>query len=528
MTSPGGSWASIPAMTAAAAETFGARPAIVDGDLALSWAELDEEARTFAAALVASGIEPGDRVSIWSFNSVEWVVAVLGIFRAGAVLVPVNTRFKGSEAADILTRSRARALVTVTDFLDTDYLALLEGAGAELADLETVVIARGDARGDSASWPAFLARATDDARAEVDRRSAGLGPEDPSDILFTSGTTGVAKGVVMTHGRTLGVATDWAAMTGLGPDDRYLMVNPYFHMFGLKAGILACVAAGATMLPQPVFDVDRVLARIGAERVTVLPGPPTLYQSLLDHPDRADHDLSSLRVAVTGAADIPVELIGRVDAELPFSFIVTGYGLTEAGTASATAPDDDAETVATTVGRPRPGFELRITDTEGRDLPAGEAGEIVLRGPTVMAGYLDDPEATALTLSPDGWLRTGDLGVVDDRGCLRIVGRIKDMFIVGGFNAYPAEIENALLCHPDIAQAAVIGIPDERLGEVGMAFVVAREGAEVTPDAVIAWSREQMANYKVPRVVELLDELPLNATGKIEKTVLRSRVDRSG
>ena len=525
MTSPGGSWASIPAMTAAAAETFGARPAIVDGDLALSWAELDEEARTFAAALVASGIEPGDRVSIWSFNSVEWVVAVLGIFRAGAVLVPVNTRFKGSEAADILTRSRARALVTVTDFLDTDYLALLEGAGAELADLETVVIARGDARGDSASWPAFLARATDDARAEVDRRSAGLGPEDPSDILFTSGTTGVAKGVVMTHGRTLGVGTDWAAMTGLGPDDRYLMVNPYFHMFGLKAGILACVAAGATMLSQPVFDVDRVLDRIGAEGVTVLPGPPTLYQSLLDHPARGDHDLATLRVAVTGAADIPVELIGRVDAELPFSFIVTGYGLTEAGTATATAPDDDAETVATTVGRPRPGFELRITDTEGRDLPAGEAGEIVLRGPTVMAGYLDDPEATAQTLSPDGWLRTGDLGVVDDRGCLRIVGRIKDMFIVGGFNAYPAEIENALLRHPDIAEAAVIGIPDERLGEVGMAFVVAREGAEVTPEAVIAWSRDQMANYKVPRVVELLDELPLNATGKVEKNVLRSRLE---
>ncbi len=257
--------------------------------------------------------------------------------------------------------------------------------------------------------------------------------------------------------------------------------------------------------------------------MTVLPGPPTLYQSLLDHPARGDHDLATLRVAVTGAADIPVELIGRVDAELPFSFIVTGYGLTEAGTASATAPDDDAETVATTVGRPRPGFELRITDTEGRDLPAGEAGEIVLRGPTVMAGYLDDPEATAQTLSPDGWLRTGDLGVVDDRGCLRIVGRIKDMFIVGGFNAYPAEIENALLRHPDIAQAAVIGIPDERLGEVGMAFVVAREGAEVTPEAVIAWSRDQMANYKVPRVVELLDELPLNATGKVEKNVLRPR-----
>jgi acyl-CoA synthetase (AMP-forming)/AMP-acid ligase II len=276
------------------------------------------------------------------------------------------------------------------------------------------------------------------------------------------------------------------------------------------------------MLPHPVFDVDAVLARVAAERVTVLPGAPTIYQSILDHPDRDRHDLSSLRIAVTGAADIPVELIRRVDEELPFDFIVTGYGLTEAGTASATSPDDDAETVATTVGRPRPGFELRIVDGD-TDVAAGEPGEVVLRGPTVMAGYLDDPEATALALSPEGWLGTGDLGVVDARGFLRIVGRVKDMFIVGGFNAYPAEIENALLRHPDVQQAAVIGIPDERLGEVGMAFVVPRPGADVTPEAIIAWSRDEMANYKVPRAVEVVDELPVNASGKVEKNVLRDR-----
>ncbi len=401
---------------------------------------------------MASGIEPGDRVAIWAPNSAEWVVAVLGLLQAGAVLVPINTRFKGAEAAVILERSRARVLVTVTDFLDTDYLAMLEGTGTELPDLETIIVARGPATGAAVGWDDFLARATEATRTEVDERAAALGPDDPSDILFTSGTTGVPKGVVMTHGRTLGVATDWVAMTGLGPDDRYLMVNPYFHMFGLKAGILACVASGATMLPQPVFDVDTVLARVAEEQVTVLPGAPTIYQSILDHPGRDDHDLSTLRVAVTGAADIPVELIRRVDAELPFSFIVTGYGLTEAGTASATSPEDDAETVATTVGRPRPGFELRLTDKDA-EVPAGEPGEIVLRGPTVMAGYLDDPEATAQALSPDGWLRTGDLGVVDDRGCLRIVGRVKDMFIVGGFNAYPAEIENALLRHPDVQRS---------------------------------------------------------------------------
>jgi HIP---CoA ligase len=313
-------------------------------------------------------------------------------------------------------------------------------------------------------------------------------------------------------------------MTGLHEGDVYLQVNPYFHMFGLKAGILAAVASGATMLPEPVFAVDRVLGRVASERVTVLPGPPTLYQSILDHPDRAAHDLTSLRVAVTGAADIPVELIRRVHDELPFSTVVTGYGLTEGGTACATSPEDDAEAIATTVGRPRPGFEVRIAGDGGRDAATGEAGEVLLRGPSIMAGYLDDPEETALVLEADGWLHTGDLGLLDDDGRLRIVGRVKDMFIVGGFNAYPAEIENALLRHPAVRQAAVIGIPDRRLGEVGMAFVVVDGG--VAAEDIIGWSREVMANYKVPRVVEIVDALPLNATGKVMKEALREQAGR--
>ena len=512
----------IPGLLATTVARHGDRPAVVDGDRRLSYAELAARARDFAGALVASGVEAGDRVALWAPNSPEWIVAVLGLSQAGAVLVPVNTRFKGVEAADILARSRARALVTVTDFLGTDYLALLEAAEAKLPELATVVVAQGPAPEDTEPWDGFLARATDAGRAEAERRGGDVTAHYPSDILFTSGTTGTPKGVVMTHGRTVGVATDWVAMTGLGPDDRYLMVNPYFHMFGLKAGILASVAAGATMYPEPVFDADRALARVAAERITVLPGAPTLYQSLLDHPDRDRHDLSSLRVAVTGAADIPVELIRRVGAELPFSLIVTGYGLTEAGTASATSPDDDPETIATTVGRARPGFEIRIVEGE-RDLSPGETGEILLRGPSVMAGYLDDPAATAATLSPDGWLRTGDLGVVDERGRLRIVGRSKDMFIVGGFNAYPAEIENHLLRHPDVAQAAVIGIPDDRLGEVGMAFVVTRSGATDGGDEIMAWCRGQMANYKVPRAIEILSKLPVNATGKVVKDELRAR-----
>jgi acyl-CoA synthetase (AMP-forming)/AMP-acid ligase II len=257
----------------------------------------------------------------------------------------------------------------------------------------------------------------------------------------------------------------------------------------------------------------------------VLPGPPTLYQSILDHPARGDHDLSTLRVAVTGAADIPVELIRRVDADLPFSRVVTGYGLTEGGTACGTSDADDAEAVATTVGRPRPGFEVRIVDEGGREVAPGEAGEVLLRGGSIMLGYLDDPVETAKVLTAEGWLHTGDLGSRDDAGRLRIVGRVKDMFIVGGFNAYPAEIENALLRHPAIAQAAVIGVPDQRLGEVGMAFVVVSE--PVSGEDIIKWSREQMANYKVPRAVTIVDTLPLNATGKVMKDALRQLVSEA-
>jgi acyl-CoA synthetase (AMP-forming)/AMP-acid ligase II len=510
--------ASIPALLRQTAERHPDGVAVVDDDATRTWGELAARSRDVAAALVAGGLEVGDRVAIWAPNGLRWIEAVLGLWQAGAVLVPINTRFKGPEAAELLHRSGARRLVATRTFLDTDYVAMLERAGGELPALERTSVPAGD------EWDAFVGEATAAARGETERRSAALGTDDLSDVLFTSGTTGVPKGVVMTHGRTRCVATDWVAMTGLAQGDRYLMVNPYFHMFGLKAGILASLVAGATMLPEPVFDVDRVLSRVEQERVTVLPGAPTLYQSILDHPDRSRYDLSTLRVAVTGAADIPVELIRRVQQELPFRFVVTGYGLTEAGTAAATSPDDSPEVIATTVGRARPGFSLRIVDDAGRDVAQGEAGEILLRGGSVMSHYLDDPEGTAQTLSADGWLKTGDLGVIDGNDCLRIVGRVKDMFIVGGFNAYPAEIENVLLRHPDVQQVAVIGIPDERLGEVGMAFVVTTSTDPGLADAVLAWAKEQMANYKVPRALEVVDELPVNATGKVVKDELRARV----
>ncbi len=497
--------------------------ALIAGTTELTYTELFERSRHFGAALVARGVEPSDRVALWAPNGIEWIVAYLGLIQAGATLVPVNTRFKGAEAGEILRRTRARVLVTVTDFLGVDYSEMLAQAGGPLPALE-VVIVTGDTGGPGlVAWSEVLSGVTEASLAELDRRRNALSASDPADILFTSGTTGTPKGAVSTHATTLAVASDWVVMAGLQPGDRYLMINPYFHMFGLKSGILASIAAGLTMVPLAVFDVDRALELVSELGVTILPGPPTLYQSILDHPDRARYDLSSLRVAVTGAADIPVALIERVQTELPFSFIAAGYGLTEAGTATGTSPSDSPVTIATSVGRARPHFELRIVDSTGAEVEVDAVGEVVLRGPSTMVGYLDDPDATAEVLSPDGWLRTGDLGRIDVDGYLRITGRIKDMFTVGGFNVYPAEVESILLRHPGIRQVAVVGIPDTRMGEVGAAFIALHHPAPIG-DEIIAWARENMANYKVPRRVEIVDELPVNAAGKVEKMELRKRL----
>jgi acyl-CoA synthetase (AMP-forming)/AMP-acid ligase II len=505
-----------------AARRDGDGAAIVSEDERLTYADLAARVGAAARALIASGVEPGDRVAVWAPNSPEWIVAALGVTTAGGVLVPINTRFKGTEAAYVLERSGARALFTVRGFLDTDYPALLASAGAELPALAHTILLSGEPDQSAIAWDDFAGRGRGVPDADVDARVEAIGPDDPSDVVFTSGTTGSPKGVVMTHGQTLRAYLDWCDWADLRPHDRYLIANPFFHIFGYKAGCLACLIRGATIFPLAVFDAGVVLEIVERERISVLPGPPTIYHSLLDHPDCARRDISSLRVGVTGAADIPVELIRRVREELPFERILTGYGLTEAGTVTGCRPDDDFEHIATTVGVPWPGFEVRIV-TDSGDAAAGEPGEVVVRGETVTRGYLDDAEATAAAIDADGWLHTGDLGTIDDDGYLRIVGRIKDMFIVGGFNAYPAEIENLMLRHPRVAQVAVIGVPDDRLGEVAKAFVVLTPGPPIEAAAMVEWARGEMANFKVPRAVEFLDALPVNATGKIVKDELRKR-----
>ncbi|MER7397098.1 FadD3 family acyl-CoA ligase [Streptomyces sp. NPDC000151] len=523
---------SIPRLVRAAAARHGGREAVVEGRARVSYAELGARVERAAAACIAAGVAPGDRVAVWAPNTADWIVSALGAVSAGAVLVPVNTRFKGAEAAYVLRRTRARLLFVTGTFLGTSYVASLRRATAEgtgrgplpgLPDLRDAVVLADDAPVGFRTWREFLAGGARVPAAEVRERADAVAPEDPSDIVFTSGTTGRPKGAVITHARSLRAYGVWSELAGLREGDRYLIVNPFFHTFGYKAGVLACLLRGATMVPQPVFSADTALANIAAERITVLPGPPSLHQQLLDHPARGRHDLSTLRLVVTGAAVVPLRLVERLRGELGIATVLTAYGLSESsGVVTMCRRGDPPEVIAGTSGRAIPDTEVRVVDAEGRAVPPGRPGEVRVRGYHVMTGYFEDPEGTARAVTPDGWLCTGDVGVLDEAGNLRITDRIKDMFIVGGFNAYPAEIEQLLLRHPDIADAAVIGIPDARLGEVGRAYVVRRPGATVSADEVLVWSRREMANYKVPREVMFLPELPRNASGKVLKASLRA------
>ena len=499
----------IPAVVAWAAREFGDAEALADpgpGGSRLSYRELGEWVTAVAAALIDGGLAPGDRVAVWAPNTGQWVLAALGTLGAGGVLVPVSTRFTGPEALDVIERSGARVLFAAEDFLGVDRLGALRAAaeGGSLERLALVIRLPGE-------WEAFVRCGAWVPLALTSKRAGAVRPGDVSDIMFTSGTTGRSRGAMTSHERTLGVARAWAECTGLTARDRYLVVNPFFHTFGYKAGILACLVSGAALVPQAVFDAGETMRLIEAERITVLPGAPTIYVSILDHPSRGSYDLSSLRLAVTGAADVPVALVERMRRELSFQTVLTGYGLTEAVVATMCRPGDAPEVVSGTSGRAAAGFEVRI----------GDDGEILLRGPNLMLGYLEDPSATASAIDGEGWLHTGDAGRLDAAGNLSITGRIKDMYICGGFNVYPAEVEQVLARLDGVAESAVIGVPDPRLGEVGRAFLVTRPGHMLAEADVLAFCRERLANYKVPRRVVFCGALPRNASGKVLKRVLR-------
>jgi acyl-CoA synthetase (AMP-forming)/AMP-acid ligase II len=498
----------IPQVLDRIADQFSEHDALVTEDRRLTYGQLRDEVRHAAAALIDFGVSSGDRVAIWSPNTWHWVVACLATTYAGGVLVPLNTRYTASEATDILARTGAPLLFASGGFLGADKAASIDrDALPELRHIVRVPVETSDG-----TWDEFMSRGTDLEAA--DARAAAVKPDDVSDILFTSGTTGRSKGVLCAHTQSLAGSGAWAECGQVTSEDRYLCINPFFHNFGYKAGILACLQTGATLIPQLTFDPERAMAAVAEHRITVLPGPPTIYQVLLDHPRRGDYDLTSLRFAVTGAAVVPVVLIERMQTELDIDIVLTAYGLTEAnGFGTMCTADDDAVTVATTCGHPIADFELRI----------GEHDEVLLRGPNVMLGYLDDPEATAAAIDSDGWLHTGDVGRVDAAGNLSITDRLKDMYISGGFNVYPAEVEQVLARLDGVVESAVIGVPNDRLGEVGKAFIVIKPGVALDEATVIAYTREHLAKFKTPQSVEFLDALPRNPGGKVVKPLLRER-----
>ena len=518
----------IPALLTEQARRSGSTVAIAGADTRLTYAELHAAARTVTRAAMSAGVRRGDRVALWAPNSAHWITTALGLLGAGATLVPIGTRLRGAEAADILRRSGCRALFTVRGFLGIDYPELLSGHG-ELPGLRFTVLLPVTAHGErvhttragvahpydlALDWATFLAEADSTPLPEAELRTAAITPDDICDILFTSGTTGAPKGVLAAHNRTLAVLDLWATVVDLRHGDRCLLVNPFAHTFGYKAGIVACLLRAATMVPLDVFDAHTAAEVMEAEKITVLAGPPTVFIDLL----RLRRRFSALRLAGTGGAAIPETLVDRIRGELGAAEVFTAYGLTESiGVVSVCAPGEPATITARTVGKALPGSEIRIIGPDGTAAPAGVPGEIVVRGPNVMCGYLDDPEATAAAVDRAGWLHTGDAGTLDADGNLRITDRLKNMFTVGGFNVYPAEVEQALLEYPGIIEAAVIGIPDDRLGEIGAAFVVTEDAAGFDLDALIAWCRTRLASYRVPRLVRIRNQLPRNVTGKIRK-----------
>ncbi|WP_310716561.1 AMP-binding protein [Nonomuraea sp. 3-1Str] len=527
-------WGTIPRMLRDQAARHPGATVLADGADRTSLAELLEAATRVARGLMALGVGPGDRVALWGVNDPSWVVHAFGVWCAGAVLVPLSSRAKGLEAAAMIRRTAARVLITGEGAGRTAPADLLPPGTGLLADLlppgtgllHVVVPASTPPGPGRLTASELLERGEQVAPDAAEERALAVRPEDLCEIMSTSGTTGTPKGVMLDHAQVLRGYWDWAEIVTLGEDDRYPVIAPFSHGFGLNAGLLACVLRRATMMPIRAFTPDGLMELISSGRISVLAGPPTLFHRLLDELDRRACDVSSLRVAICGAAAVPPSLITRLVEQVGMERVINAYGLMEGTVVSMTRAGDPVGVVAATTGRAVPGIEVRVVDDEGKDVAPGERGEILQRGYGVMRGYWDEPDRTAEVVDRDGWLHTGDVGVLDAAGNLAIVDRKKDLYIVNGFNVSPAEVESLLLRQGSLAQAAVVGVPDTVSGESGCAYVVPRPGAEVDVEALLAWAGENMSNYKVPRRVVVVEALPANANGKIDKAALRARATR--
>ncbi len=511
----------VPALLRHAAARWGSQEAAVDATDRLTFSELHERAQRGARALRARGLGDGDPVAIWAPNSVNWVVAALSVHCAGGIVVPLNSRLRGFEVLEAVEDCQAAMLVLEDRAIGKNFTTLLAEAQWERErewDGLTVYLDDGPEGHASARHLTWRQLLDDGASSESDALPV-VGADQTADILFTSGTTGRPKGVAMTHRQVSELARSWATRVGVDNHDRYLVLSPLSHTFGYKTGLLACLAAGATMITTPTADPPTVAGLLTRERITILPGVPTALSDLMDAPDLAPPDDLFIRVAVTGAAPCAPELIERMGTRFGAAAVISAYGLTEAGPVTMCGLDELITDIAHTTGRPLDGVAIHTRGTDGTPTRPGVAGEICVRSRFLMQGYWDAATQTAVSDLDDEWLATGDIGVIDDRGYLTIVDRLKDVIQVGGFSVYPAEIERVLQALPDVLDAAVAAHHDPRLGEVPVAYIVPAT-TDTKAENIIDRCRRRLANYKVPRHVYFVKALPRNATGKL----LRSQI----
>ncbi|MFD2580371.1 AMP-binding protein [Novosphingobium colocasiae] len=504
--------------------------AIRDGATRVTYGSLLARVRVLARALMAQGIAKGDRIAIWAVNHAPWIETALAIQAAGGVLVPLSTRLRGGEVAAVLERSEARLLFCDAGFGPYDFPASL--AECDLPELGQIITFAPVAAAKSGvreviSLDTFASQAAPVLDEALDARIASILPDDWADMLFTSGTTGLPKGVPMTQRQSLiACHQQQVDICHFEPGDVFPVIFPFAHNAGYRAGWQASLLYGVTVVPVRASDPAELLDLFSEVRATYVPAVPTVFQSIIDNPRLPEFDLSSIRLAAVGGTDVPVELVRAMQSRLGVQAVVAGYGMTEAaGSITSCRAGDPPDVVANTAGSPLSNLEVVCLDDELRPVARNVQGQIAVRGPQVLKAYYSDDAATAASFTADGFFLTGDVGILDDAGNLRITDRLKDMYLCGGFNVYPAEVERVMRGIAGVADVAVVGVADSRLGQVGRAFVVPRGPDLVTAAAVVAFCKDNLANYKVPRFVTFIDELPRNAVGKVQKAELRAYPD---
>ncbi|GAO77636.1 MULTISPECIES: AMP-binding protein [unclassified Sphingopyxis] len=523
---------------ALAAERWGSSDALVSVGQGIRWtfAELLERSDAFAAGLLALGLNPGDRIGIWAPNCAEWTLTQFAAARAGLILVTINPAYRLSEVEYTINKVGLSALVAATSFKTSDYPGMIEELAPEavtstpgqlraerLPTLRSLILIGPEARPGWLPFDDAATLATDTDRQRLAAIGPALDPNDAINIQFTSGTTGLPKGATLSHRNILNNGYFVGRTQGLGEGDRICIPVPLYHCFGMVMGNLASITHGAAMIyPSEGFDPEAVLRAVEAERCTALYGVPTMFIAVLAHPRFDDFDVSSLRTGCMAGAICPEPLMRQVVERLNMRDVTIAYGMTETSPVSfQTAPDDPFERRVGSIGRVQPHLECKIVDGGGNIVPSGEAGELCTRGYSVMIGYWDEAERTADSIDADGWMHSGDLATIDAEGYGNIVGRLKDMVIRGGENIYPREIEDYLYRHPFVEDVAVVGIPDERMGEELCAWVRLKPDANVDAEAIREFCRGQIAHYKVPRYVRIVGEFPTTVTGKVQKYLIR-------